>query len=79
MIWENFHCLKKELNRKLLIKAKDIKFILIRNYYRRTSALEIFTYKSNKSYYFNFGETIDLKKPEKNIILGEVKENDNCT
>ncbi len=49
-----FPCLKKEYNRKILIKSKDIKFILIRNYYRKNSAIEIFTYKSNKSYYFNF-------------------------
>ena len=72
----SFPCLTKELNRKLLIKSKDIKFILIRNYYRKSSALEIFTYKSNKSYYFNFNETIDLKKPEKNIILSEVKDDE---
>ena len=72
-----FPSLKKELNRKLLIKAKDIQFILIRNYYRRTSALEIFTYKSNKSYYFNFNKIIDLKKPEENIVLREVNDNDN--
>ena len=71
-----FPCLEKDFNRKLLIKSKDIKFILIRNYYRRTSALEIFTYKSNKSYYFNFHEIINLKKPEKNIVLREVIENE---
>ena len=66
-----FPCLKKEFNRKILIKSQDIKFILIRNYYRRTSALEIFTYKSNKTYYFNFKNIIDYKNPLKNIILEE--------
>ena len=66
-----FPCLKKEFNRKILIKSKDIKFILIRNYYRRTSALEIFTYKSNKSYYFNFWEIINYQNPLKNIVLSE--------
>ena len=71
-----FPCLKKEFNRKILIKSKDIKLILIRNYYRKTSALEIFTYKSNKSYYFNFLEFIDYKNPLKNIVLNEVEQND---
>ena len=71
-----FPSLNKEFNRKLLIKSKDIKFILIRNYYRRTSALEIFTYKSNKSYFFNFKEFIDLKNLN-NIVLEAVKENEN--
>ena len=66
-----FPCLKKEFNRKILIKPQDIKFILIKNYYRRTSALEIFTYKSNKSYYFNFKKVIDYNNPLKNIILEE--------
>jgi hypothetical protein len=64
-----FPCLKKEFNRKILIKSKDIKFILIRNYYRRTSAIEIFTYKSNKSYYFNFHKFIDLNNNKDNKLL----------
>ena len=68
---------QKEFNRKILIKSKDIKFILIRNYYRRTSAIEIFTYKSNKSYYFNFEEFIDKDNPKNNILLKEVEENTN--
>ena len=71
-----FSCLKKDFNRKILIKSKDIKFILIRNYYRKTSALEIFTYKANKSYYFNFIDIIknvqNDTKENKNIILNEV-------
>ena len=67
---------QREFNRKILIKSKDIKFILIRNYYRRTSAIEIFTYKSNKSYYFNFKEFIDVNN-SKNLLLNTVKENEN--
>ena len=54
-----FPCSDKEINRKILIKSKNIKFILIRNYYRRTSAMEIFTYNPNKSYYFNFNKIFD--------------------
>ena len=81
----NFPCLKKEFNRKILIKSNDIRFILIRNYYRKTSGLEIFTYKNNKSYYFNFQEKIVYNVPEKNsknkinknIILNEVINNTN--
>ena len=66
---------KKEYNRKILIKSKDIKFILIRNYYRRTSAIEIFTYKSNKSYYFNFKDIIDLSNLTNNSILKIIDSN----
>ncbi len=72
-----FFCLKKEFNRKILIKSKDIKFILIRNYYRRTSAIEIFTYKSNKSYYFNFDENINLKSLNNINVLKAISENKN--
>ena len=66
----------KEINRKILFKSKDIKFILIRNYYRKLSAIEIFTYKSNKSYYFNFKETINLKTFNLNILKA-INENKN--
>ena len=72
-----FPALQKEFNRKILIKSKDIKFLLIRNYYRITSAIEIFTYKSNKSYYFNFKEFIDMNNPKNNLILKEIEENEN--
>ena len=44
----------KEMNRKIRIRFEDINLILIRNYYKATSAIEIFTTKRNKSYYFNF-------------------------
>ena len=71
-----FPFLIKEFNRKIIIKSEDIKFILIRNYYRRTSAMEIFTYKSNKSYYFNFKNDIDLNNPNNNIIIKNIKNNE---
>ena len=51
--------------------------MLIRNYYRKTSAIEIFTYKSNKSYYFNFKDIIDFDNLKNNIILKEISENEN--
>ena len=71
----SFPAINKEFNRKILIQSKDIKFLLIRNYYRRTSAIEIFTYNSNKSYYFNFHEIINLNDPSNNIILKEIVNN----
>ena len=46
-----FECPKKEMNRKIRIRFEDINLILIRNYYKCTSAIEIFTTKRNKSYY----------------------------
>ena len=72
----SFPCLKKDFNRRIMIKSKYIKFILIRNYYRKTSALEIFTYKPNKSYYFNFKENIVFKKYDNNIVLKVINENE---
>ena len=68
-----FPCLEKEYNRKILIKSKDIKFLLIRNYYRKTSAIEIFTYKSNKSYYFNFENFINIDENSTNIVLKAIQ------
>ena len=80
-----FPCPDKEFNRKIVIKLKDIKFILLRNYYRRNSAIEIFTFKSNKSYYFNFKKSFNLNNLNNNIILKEfnnseyfIKMNFNC-
>ena len=73
-----FACPKKEFNRKLLIKSKDIKFILIRNYYMATTAIEIFTYKPNKSYYFNFKDIIDLNNKNNkndNKLLNVINDN----
>ena len=49
---------KKEFDRKIIINLEDINLILIRNYFKRTSAIEIFTTKKNKSYYFNFDKWI---------------------
>jgi len=71
-----FPCLNKEYNRIIRIKFKDIKFILIRNYYRRTSAIEIFTFKSNKSYYFNFKTSFNLNNINSNLILKEFNNSD---
>ena len=68
---------QKEINRKVFIKSNDITFMLIRNYYKRTSAIEIFTYKSNKSYYFNFKNNIDLNNLSDNIVLRYVESNEN--
>ena len=74
-----FPCTQKEFNRRILIKSKDIKFLIIRNYYRKTSAIEIFTYKSNKSYYFNFKDYIDLHNinDTDNILLKEIIKEEN--
>ena len=55
-----FNSPKKELNRKIIINLEDINLILIRNYFKRTSAIEIFTSKNNKSYYFNFDSIINF-------------------
>ena len=53
-------CLKKEYNRKIIIKSEDIIFLLIREYFHRVSAIEIFT-NNNKSYYFNFNKKFEPK------------------
>ena len=70
-----FSCPKKEYNRKLLIKSNDIKFILIRNYYRTNTGIEIFTYKSNKSYFFNFEVKYDLKNNNDNKLIKAINDN----
>ena len=70
-----FPCPKKEFNRKLIIKSKDIKFILIRNYYRTNTGIEIFTYKSNKSYFFNFNGKTDLRNQTDNKLIKAINEN----
>ena len=44
-----------------LLEYKDIKMILIKNYYYKTTGLEIFT-KTRKSYFFNFKSNDDLNK-----------------
>ena len=47
---------------------EDISLILIRNYFKSTSAVEIFSCKNNKSYYFNFHSVINLKNIKNPII-----------
>ena len=37
-------------------------FLILRNYYTKTSAIEIFTYDPYKSYYFNFKDEFESKK-----------------
>ena len=63
-----FSCPKKEYERKIVINLEDINLILIRNYFKSTSAVEIFTDKNNKSYYFNFSSPITLKSIKNPII-----------
>ena len=70
-----FPCPKKEYNRPLFIKSNDIKFILIRNYYRTNTGIEIFTYKSNKSYFFNFEAKYDLKNNNDNKLIKAINDN----
>ena len=55
-----FSCPKKEYGRRIIIKSDEILFILIREYFHRLSAIEIFTIK-NKSYYFNFNQKFEIK------------------
>ena len=50
-----FPCPKTDYGNIYNIKSKDIMFILIREYYHRVSAIEIFT-SNNKSYFFNFNK-----------------------
>ena len=65
---------EKEIKKSIIIKSKDIKFILFRIYFHRTSAIEIFT-MNNKSYYFNFFQRFETNNLKKNEILKEIKSN----
>ena len=56
-----FRCPKKEYNKKIIIHSENIIFLLIREYFHRVSALEIFT-NNHKSYYFNFSKKFDVKQ-----------------
>ena len=57
---------------KKIIKSKDITFILIREYFHRVSAIEIFTIY-NKSYFFNFYDNFDIKNiNQTNIIINKI-------
>ena len=64
----------KEKDKSIIIKSKEILFILFRIYFHRTSAIEIFTIK-NKSYYFNFFQQFEINNIKKNEILKEIKSN----
>ena len=68
-----FPCPDKEYRRKIIIKSKEILFVLIRIYYHRVSAIEIFTL--NKSYYFNFNNMFEVNYLKTNKILNEIKNN----
>jgi len=69
-----FECPPKESDRIIIIKSKDILFLLFRVYFHRISAIEIFTI-NNKSYYFNFHNFFDNNNIKKNPILNEFKLN----
>ena len=60
----------------LIIKYKDIKYIFLRNYYYRETALEFFT-EQNKSYFFNFDTSEDLNQFLSYIIKTEDDKNIN--
>ena len=66
-----FECPKREYNRSIIIKSNEILFVLIREYFHRVSAIEIFTL--NKSYYFNFYNKFDINSIKKNKILNEFR------
>ena len=66
-----FNSSRKDLAITLNIKIKDISFIIIRLYYYRLSALEIFV-RNNKSYYFNYHEEIEnINNNSKEIYIHE--------
>ena len=67
-----FECPPKESDRIIIIKSKDILFLLFRVYFHRISAIEIFTI-NNKSYYFNFYKQFDNNNFKKNPILNEFR------
>ena len=67
-----FPCPIKDYGIILNIKSKDILFILIREYYRRVSAIEIFT-ADNKSYFFNFNNFfVNDKSKNLNELLKKI-------
>ena len=65
-----FSARKKDLGITLNIKIKDILFIVIRLYYYRLTAFEVFT-KNNKSYYFNYYEEIQNINNSKKYYINE--------
>ena len=68
-----FACPKRDYNRNIIIKSKDILFLLIRVYYHRLSGIEIYTI--NKSYFFNFKNTFEINNIKTNKILNEIANN----
>ena len=69
-----FTCFEKEYNKRLSIKSKNIMFAIVRNYCRKTSGIEIFTYKPYKSYFFNFKDIIDINDIKNEEINKLIKE-----
>jgi len=68
-----FPCPEREYKRNICINSKYILFLLIRVYFHRVSAIEIFTI--NKSYYFNFQNQFEINNVKTNKILNEIKNN----
>ena len=68
-----FKCPDREYDRNIIIKSKNILFVLIRNYFHRVSGLEIYTL--DKSYYFNFKNQFEINNIKTNKILNEIKNN----
>ena len=56
---------------QLIIQYENIKYIFIKNYYYRETAVEIFT-EQNKSYFFNFKTNNDLKLFISDIINNDI-------
>ena len=76
-----FHKKNKNLY-KISIRYENIKFLLLKRYFYRNSAIEIFT-NTNKSYYFNFKYEKDretfisklIKRlPKTKMIINDIKE-----
>ena len=63
-----FRCPRNEMNRKIIINMKNINLILFRNYFKSSSAIEVFTTKLNKSFYFNFNAPFKDKHPIYKIL-----------
>ena len=64
---EVFLCPEKEFKRNIIIKSKNILFVILRVYFKRLSAIEIFTI--NKSYFFNFQNPFEISNLKANKII----------
>ena len=69
-----FRCPEKEYSKKIIINSENIMFLLIREYFHRVSAIEIFT-NNHKSYYFNFSKKFNVKT--KTFFQKHKNENEN--